>query len=235
MGARVRLAGCAVPYRHRECAVSVARGTRQWRLGQFKADEARTANDRAVSAHPGGIHRLVSYNRLPRRRRTGSRRRVDRLLRTIASLDRVVRSALARASRLGVSAHQPECAGVERYHRQSGRRCSHRSDGRHVRSLSSHLRRSQLAPKTGDAVSNWLEKSARSQEWLGNCSKTNNACFPHLRDRRRPRICLSAPETERNAAGHRSEEHTSELQSLTNLVCRLLLEKKKKRLIYIAG
>src|SRR5262249_61797113 len=26
----------------------------------------------------------------------------------------------------------------------------------------------------------------------------------------------------------RSEEHTSELQSLTNLVCRLLLEKKKK-------
>src|SRR5262249_56656446 len=27
---------------------------------------------------------------------------------------------------------------------------------------------------------------------------------------------------------HRSEEHTSELQSLTNLVCRLLLEKKKK-------
>src|SRR5438046_3870106 len=27
----------------------------------------------------------------------------------------------------------------------------------------------------------------------------------------------------------RSEEHTSELQSLTNLVCRLLLEKKKNR------
>src|SRR5438093_10320083 len=36
------------------------------------------------------------------------------------------------------------------------------------------------------------------------------------------------------ARGHhremtRSEEHTSELQSLTNLVCRLLLEKKKKQ------
>src|SRR5437016_10214615 len=30
-------------------------------------------------------------------------------------------------------------------------------------------------------------------------------------------------------AAFRSEEHTSELQSLTNLVCRLLLEKKKKR------
>src|SRR5437899_8269780 len=30
------------------------------------------------------------------------------------------------------------------------------------------------------------------------------------------------------AAGWRSEEHTSELQSLRHLVCRLLLEKKKK-------
>src|SRR5437016_11967284 len=28
----------------------------------------------------------------------------------------------------------------------------------------------------------------------------------------------------------RSEEHTSELQSLTNLVCRLLLEKKKQKI-----
>src|SRR2546427_7082694 len=31
------------------------------------------------------------------------------------------------------------------------------------------------------------------------------------------------------AALHRSEEHTSELQSQSNLVCRLLLEKKNKR------
>src|SRR5437016_7835778 len=31
------------------------------------------------------------------------------------------------------------------------------------------------------------------------------------------------------ASGERSEEHTSELQSLTNLVCRLLLEKKNTR------
>src|SRR5438093_6107201 len=33
----------------------------------------------------------------------------------------------------------------------------------------------------------------------------------------------------RSAIAGRSEEHTSELQSLTNLVCRLLLEKKKKK------
>src|SRR5256885_16299171 len=41
------------------------------------------------------------------------------------------------------------------------------------------------------------------------------------------------PQPERAAGGHagrraRSEEHTSELQSPCNLVCRLLLEKKKK-------
>src|SRR5256885_6638233 len=33
------------------------------------------------------------------------------------------------------------------------------------------------------------------------------------------------------AGTHRSEEHTSELQSPCNLVCRLLLEKKKKKLL----
>src|SRR5438477_5372095 len=34
---------------------------------------------------------------------------------------------------------------------------------------------------------------------------------------------------------HRSEEHTSELQSHVNLVCRLLLEKKKKKNKYISS
>src|SRR2546430_8837430 len=43
---------------------------------------------------------------------------------------------------------------------------------------------------------------------------------PSVRDRRRP---PPAP-----SQGSRSEEHTSELQSQSNLVCRLLLEKKKK-------
>src|SRR5437899_11039364 len=33
------------------------------------------------------------------------------------------------------------------------------------------------------------------------------------------------------ARDHRSEEHTSELQSLRHLVCRLLLEKKKQKKI----
>src|SRR5687767_15401653 len=36
------------------------------------------------------------------------------------------------------------------------------------------------------------------------------------------------PDGRRSQRGDRSEEHTSELQSLAYLVCRLLLEKKKK-------
>src|SRR5438045_6761767 len=43
--------------------------------------------------------------------------------------------------------------------------------------------------------------------------------------------CVGAGVGRRALAGRRvrSEEHTSELQSLRHLVCRLLLEKKKKR------
>src|SRR5437016_11541627 len=39
----------------------------------------------------------------------------------------------------------------------------------------------------------------------------------------------SLPSEKSEKEQKRSEEHTSELQSLTNLVCRLLLEKKKKK------
>src|SRR5438093_12259106 len=53
--------------------------------------------------------------------------------------------------------------------------------------------------------------------------------------RTRSSICTKEPAgirgsiVESRRPTYRSEEHTSELQSLTNLVCRLLLEKKKKR------
>src|SRR5262245_64039088 len=40
---------------------------------------------------------------------------------------------------------------------------------------------------------------------------------------------ISPPRSRRLRGRVRSEEHTSELQSLRHLVCRLLLEKKKKR------
>src|SRR2546427_8769584 len=54
------------------------------------------------------------------------------------------------------------------------------------------------------------------------------------RGRRRRRATRRArapprPGTPRASRTRRSEEHTSELQSQSNLVCRLLLEKKKKK------
>src|SRR5260370_13012439 len=52
-------------------------------------------------------------------------------------------------------------------------------------------------------------------------SRTHLDHVEHLEvHRQRPRV---------DAGGPRSEEHTSELQSHLNLVCRLLLEKKKRR------
>src|SRR5438093_10448011 len=52
----------------------------------------------------------------------------------------------------------------------------------------------------------------RPPSWVQSCCA---GCGPPVGGRRLPM--------------RRSEEHTSELQSLTNLVCRLLLEKKKRR------
>src|SRR3989441_8953390 len=60
-------------------------------------------------------------------------------------------------------------------------------------------------------------------------------CSPPIR-RWRPRAsarcwtCRTSPR--RAASSKRSEEHTSELQSLAYLVCRLLLEKKKEEKEY---
>src|SRR5688572_32148183 len=43
-------------------------------------------------------------------------------------------------------------------------------------------------------------------------------------------IPISLRPASTNGTAQRSEEHTSELQSQSNLVCRLLLEKKKKKI-----
>src|SRR2546430_12337991 len=50
--------------------------------------------------------------------------------------------------------------------------------------------------------------------------------WPLQQRARRSGIDLQSKKSENEMAG-RSEEHTSELQSQSNLVCRLLLEKKK--------
>src|SRR2546430_5782363 len=60
------------------------------------------------------------------------------------------------------------------------------------------------------------------------CSRT-----VHARPCGRPAHRRLRNEARRSARQRRSEEHTSELQSQSNLVCRLLLEKKKNRKLII--
>src|SRR2546430_9143103 len=70
-----------------------------------------------------------------------------------------------------------------------------------------------------------LFRSVSSGRWLrpGATSEAHD---------RAPRVSMNVSEyrdgDSQRLATSRSEEHTSELQSQSNLVCRLLLEKKKK-------
>src|SRR2546430_8151968 len=54
----------------------------------------------------------------------------------------------------------------------------------------------------------------------------------HLLPSRRPRESSALEDRNKSRPYARSEEHTSELQSQSNLVCRLLLEKKKNKLAF---
>src|SRR2546427_4152754 len=64
---------------------------------------------------------------------------------------------------------------------------------------------------------------SRHDQPLAHCAERPN--LPGAR--RKPRTAAPRPVVGVDPGG-RSEEHTSELQSQSNLVCRLLLEKKKK-------
>src|SRR5437016_8584267 len=63
----------------------------------------------------------------------------------------------------------------------------------------------------------------RHQKTFRGCGRKTGGLGDNQREVRRAR---NPGGFERAAGRARSEEHTSELQSLTNLVCRLLLEKK---------
>src|SRR5690606_40043054 len=64
----------------------------------------------------------------------------------------------------------------------------------------------------------YSDKKAQSKRWSGTRAKRGSGY---------------GGGTNRNGGAFRSEEHTSELQSRENLVCRLLLEKKKTKTIHM--
>src|SRR5258706_8359977 len=70
------------------------------------------------------------------------------------------------------------------------------------------------------AVSFFGSRAIRSRNFMSHFSLLKPARSPFI-------WCESPPVPTMTTFRSRSEEHTSELQSLTNLVCRLLLEKKK--------
>src|SRR2546427_5290103 len=78
---------------------------------------------------------------------------------------------------------------------------------------------------------------AAGQAACGHASRTGKTIFsPLFEAEPKPGYCVDRLSWARglhswsseSSFGARSEEHTSELQSQSNLVCRLLLEKKKK-------
>src|SRR2546430_4997135 len=82
--------------------------------------------------------------------------------------------------------------------------------------------RSTLFPYTTLFRSRSVGSSILSRRWPNSLSVER--CEEEMRgDSRSLRVVMAG------APPSRSEEHTSELQSQSNLVCRLLLEKKKKK------
>src|SRR5206468_8583892 len=66
----------------------------------------------------------------------------------------------------------------------------------------------------------------RRDSRLRSAVQTRRPQYPHAA---RCSAQASLPHTGHSSTSSRSEEHTSELQSRSDLVCRLLLEKKKKK------
>src|SRR2546430_12182824 len=73
-----------------------------------------------------------------------------------------------------------------------------------------------LVVRTGNG-DDLVRGASTGAAWLSSARAVR--CWVKSRNERNP--CLQLPS--------RSEEHTSELQSQSNLVCRLLLEKKKNK------
>src|SRR2546425_6363905 len=91
-------------------------------------------------------------------------------------------------------------------------------------SISSHSRFTAFA-----TVTTWVKGASlgsRSRMHQSGCSRLV-VRLPHTCSGMVPRLARYRSDS-RSSHTKRSEEHTSELQSLAYLVCRLLLEKKKR-------
>src|SRR3712207_7806131 len=88
--------------------------------------------------------------------------------------------------------------------------------------------RSTLFPYTTLFRSEAEELTLRTHDRGGGCGKRRGERGPARVAMPGVASALRVAATRASSRGKRSEEHTSELQSRQYLVCRLLLEKKKK-------
>src|SRR3989454_7948561 len=86
--------------------------------------------------------------------------------------------------------------------------------------------RSTLFPYTTLFRSRRADNELMRRAWARSLTALNGARPPPLD---RPLRIITQRRVPGDGIAERSEEHTSELQSPCNLVCRLLLEKKKKK------
>src|SRR5438093_5548321 len=78
-------------------------------------------------------------------------------------------------------------------------------------------------PDQSENTITWLSE----RSGIASIGVVRSAQYPQAPISRKSAITMKRFRSATSISQLRSEEHTSELQSLTNLVCRLLLEKKK--------
>src|SRR5437016_8806178 len=81
------------------------------------------------------------------------------------------------------------------------------------------------------SVSRWRLRASSICRSPRVCIMNEAFCFPFWTSPMPQGRTFKRRANWRRAQRFRSEEHTSELQSLTNLVCRLLLEKKNNHVV----
>src|SRR2546425_7403475 len=101
-------------------------------------------------------------------------------------------------------------------------------DGSRARPRSRYYRRAGALGGFGTASNRSAHGAARRQREVRPLPEHPRLCDRRGGARRSRQRPLGHPGEVQAGLTERSEEHTSELQSLAYLVCRLLLEKKKK-------
>src|SRR2546427_8083375 len=119
--------------------------------------------------------------------------------------------------------------GASSQGRRNARNRAHGSASAHGRNASSVTRRNALEPSGTSSSRKTRGRAKRSTGLATSVYQRKPRFLASTSTYQGSAIAARRRTLHHGTHGVRSEEHTSELQSQSNLVCRLLLEKKKKR------